>query len=174
MLQETRQRETMDLILKRRTVVAVVLPQQAKQGKGPNGGNTRLPAGGKRQHRLRPLLRPIICICNDLYAPALRPLRDVARVFRFRRPSAEHLAHRLQMVCAAEGLRAEKSTLRMLAERAECDVRSCLNTLQFLSKRQKLVRQRDVAGLGLGQKDMTKGAFQVWGELLQIKVSSYI
>jgi len=74
------------------------------------------------------------------------------------------------MVCAAEGLRAEKSTLRMLAERAECDVRSCMNTLQFLAKRQRLVRHRDVTGLGMGQKDMTKGAFQVWGELLQIKV----
>lgn len=127
-------------------------------------------AGGKKKPQLRPLLRPIICICNDLYAPALRPLREVAKVFQFRRPSAERVAHRLQMVCAAEGLRAEKSTLRMLAERAECDVRSCLNTLQFLAKRQRLVRQRDVAGLNLGQKDMTKGAFQVWGELLQKKV----
>ena len=121
------------------------------------------------KQKARPLLRPIICICNDLYAPALRPLRDVAKVFHFRKPSADRLAHRLQMVCAAEGLRAEKSTLRMLAERAECDVRSCMNTLQFLSKRQKIVRQVDVAGVGVGQKDMTKGAFQVWGELLQKK-----
>jgi chromosome transmission fidelity protein 18 len=29
--------------------------------------------------RRGPLMRPIIAICNDLYAPALRPLRDVAK-----------------------------------------------------------------------------------------------
>ncbi len=126
------------------------------------------------KQKLRPLLRPIICICNDLYAPVLRPLRDVCKIFHFRKPSAERLAHRLQMVCAAEGLRAEKSTLRMLAERAECDIRSCLNTLQFLSKKQKVVRQMDLSGLGVGQKDMTKGAFQVWGELLQKKKGASI
>lgn len=41
---------------------------------------------------------------------------------------------------------------------------------QFLSKKQSVVRQADLAGLGVGQKDMTKGAFQVWTELLQKKV----
>lgn len=133
--------------------------------------------GGRSPHRkqkTRPLMRPIICICNDVYAPALRPLRDVVRVFHFRRPSAERLAHRLRMVCSIEGLRAERSTLRMLAERAECDVRSCLNTLQFIAKRQRIVRQTDLVGLGLGQKDMTKGAFQVWGEVLQKKKTPHI
>ena len=44
--------------------------------------------GGGKKQRLRPLLRPIIAICNDLYAPALRPLRDVARVFHFKKPMA--------------------------------------------------------------------------------------
>lgn len=42
--------------------------------------------------------------------------------------------------------------------------------LQFLAKKQRIVRQADLAGLGVGQKDMTKGAFQVWTELLQKKV----
>ena len=42
--------------------------------------------------------------------------------------------------------------------------------LQFLSKRQAAVRQADLAGLRVGQKDMTKGAFQVWAELLQKRV----
>lgn len=160
-------------------------------GGGGGGGGGRRNNGGKSaggltpsgkfirggrpvKQKLRPLMRPIICICNDLYAPVLRPLRDVCKIFHFRKPSAERLAHRLQMVCAAEGLRAEKSTLRMLAERAECDIRSCLNTLQFLSKKQKVVRQMDLSGLGVGQKDMTKGAFQVWGELLQKKKGASI
>ena len=43
---------------------------------------------------------------------------------------AERLAQRLQSICAEEGLRCEKSTLRLLVERTDCDIRSCLNTLQ--------------------------------------------
>lgn len=50
----------------------------AKAGGGGGGGKR----GGGRG--LPPLKRPIICICNDLYAPALRPLREVARVFHFK------------------------------------------------------------------------------------------
>ncbi|PRW55958.1 chromosome transmission fidelity 18-like protein [Chlorella sorokiniana] len=138
------------------------------RGAGRRGGAAAA-AGGRARQRLRPLMRPIICICNDLYAPALRPLRDVARVFHFKKPQAERLTHRLQAICAAEGLRCEKSTLRLLVERTDCDIRSCLNTLQFLAKKQSVVRQADLAGLGVGQKDMTKGAFQVWTELLQKK-----
>ena len=46
------------------------------------------------------------------------------------RLQAERLAQRLQCICAEEGLRCEKSTLRLLVERTDCDIRSCLNTLQ--------------------------------------------
>ncbi|KAF7131899.1 hypothetical protein RHSIM_Rhsim09G0051800 [Rhododendron simsii] len=33
----------------------------------------------RKKHRSASLSRPVICICNDLYAPALRPLRQVAK-----------------------------------------------------------------------------------------------
>lgn len=79
---------------------------------GGAGGNKRGGAGGaagaKRRGgksgaaSSRPLSRPIICIANDLYAPQLRPLRDVARVFTFTPPSSERLAARLQQICRAE------------------------------------------------------------------------
>ncbi|KAL4857961.1 Chromosome transmission fidelity protein 18 [Chlorella vulgaris] len=131
---------------------ALALGRRLGGGSGGGGGRAR-------QQQLQPLLRPIISICNDLYAPALRPLRDVARVFVFRKPQAERLAQRLQVICAAEGLRCEKSTLRLLVERTECDIRSCLNTLQFLSRQRSVVRLADLSGLSIGQKDMTKGAF---------------
>ncbi len=42
--------------------------------------------------------------------------------------------------------------------------------LQFLAKKQSSVRQADLQGLRVGQKDMTKGAFAMWTELLQKKV----
>lgn len=57
------------------------------EGEAERGAAAAPRASGKqRKQRVRPLLRPIICICNDLYAPALRPLRDVARVFHFKKP----------------------------------------------------------------------------------------
>lgn len=58
--------------------------ERQERGAGRRGGSAT--AGGRARQRLRPLMRPIICICNDLYAPALRPLRDVARVFHFKKP----------------------------------------------------------------------------------------
>ena len=58
----------------------------------------------------------------------------------------------------------------VLCERTECDVRSCLNTLQFLARRGTRIRVADITGLNVGQKDMTKGAFSIWTELLSTKV----
>ncbi|KAK2076248.1 hypothetical protein QBZ16_001180 [Prototheca wickerhamii] len=113
-----------------------------------------------------PLLRPIIAICNDLYAPALRPLRDVARIFHFRKPTSERIAQKLSQICVAEGLHAEKSTLRTLAEMAECDVRCCLNTLQFMSRKKECVCLEDLRGLSLGKKDVNRSAFDIWQDLL--------
>lgn len=47
-------------------------------------GGAAQPKGKKGKKGLPSLSRPLICIANDLYAPALRPLRDVARVFHFK------------------------------------------------------------------------------------------
>ncbi|KAK1315216.1 hypothetical protein QJS10_CPA06g00029 [Acorus calamus] len=55
----------------------------------------------KRNSRRATLLRPVICICNDLYAPALRPLRQVAK---------------LKYICNKEGFKASGIGLSALAE----------------------------------------------------------
>lgn len=44
------------------------------------------------------LTRPIICVCNDAYAPALRPLRAVAKVIHFHAPHPGRLYKRLSEV----------------------------------------------------------------------------
>jgi chromosome transmission fidelity protein 18 len=44
------------------------------------------------------VLRPIICICNDLYAPALRQLRQSSIVFQCYQVSTHRLAERLYKV----------------------------------------------------------------------------
>ena len=58
-----------------------------------------------------------------------------------------------------------------LAEQTECDVRSCLHTLQFLSRRQRTVRPADIDAARVGQKDITKNAFAAWQELFWLRVS---
>ena len=78
----------------------------------------------------RPILRPIICICNDLYASSLAKLRPHARIVRFNRPNDYHLVKRLQEICDLEGLKAQSRALTTLVGLAQGDLRGCLNTLQ--------------------------------------------
>ena len=61
--------------------------------------------------------------------------------------------------------------LSRLCELTECDVRSCLNTLQFLARKGRPIKVSDLTGLHVGQKDINKGAFTIWQDLLQDKVS---
>lgn len=88
------------------------------------------PARRKSNTPAKLLRRPIICICNDIYAPALRPLRPYARIIRFRKPQAQSLVVRLRDICQREGLQADTRSLNTLVEMTSGDVRSCLNTLQ--------------------------------------------
>lgn len=50
------------------------------------GGEEGDEPGKKKRRKGKPLCRPIICVCNDLYAQVMRPLRDVAAVFQFKQP----------------------------------------------------------------------------------------
>lgn len=121
------------------------------------------------QQKAKPLTRPVICICNDLYAPVLRPLRDIAKVFVVKPPRSEKLVDRLQTICRREKLKADKSTLRGLVEKTECDIRSCLNTMQFIAKKQKTMKLSDIVSVGAGQKDISVGVFRIWKDLLHLR-----
>lgn len=65
---------------------------RVKEGEGAGSGK----AGSV------PLSRPVICICNDLYTPALRPLREVAEVLEVGPPEDRMLRARLREVCRRE------------------------------------------------------------------------
>ena len=58
--------------------------------------------------------RPIICICNDQFAPVLKPLRQAARVLEFKQTRTSQLVARLQYICKCERLRVAASTLTKL------------------------------------------------------------
>ncbi|KAL3828358.1 hypothetical protein ACJIZ3_017160 [Penstemon smallii] len=113
------------------------------------------------------LLRPVICICNDLYAPALRPLRKVAKVHIFVQPTVNRVVTRLKYICNKEGVKTSSIALSALADHTECDIRSCLNTLQFLNKKKEVLNVSEISSQVVGQKDSSKSAFDVWKEIFQ-------
>lgn len=96
-----------------------------------NKGNKR----GKSDHLL---IRPIIAVCNNLYAPVLEKLKPFCEIVTFKRPADSSLVERLDAICRAEGLKMNPQHVKNLIELAQGDVRNCVNNLQFLSSNQKL------------------------------------
>ncbi|CAH9071877.1 unnamed protein product [Cuscuta europaea] len=121
----------------------------------------------KKKERNASLLRPVICICNDLYAPALRPLRQVAKVHVFVQPTVARVVNRLKYICNKEGVKTSSIGLTALVEFAECDIRSCLNTLQFLNKRKETLNVLELSSQVVGRKDASRSAFDIWKEIFQ-------
>ncbi|CAL1384459.1 unnamed protein product [Linum trigynum] len=121
----------------------------------------------KKGRKTSSLSRPVICICNDLYAPALRPLRQVAKVHIFVQPTVSRVVSRLKYICNKEGMKTNAIALAALAEYTECDIRSCLNTLQFLNGKQKALNVLDIGSQVVGRKDQYKGVFDIWKEIFQ-------
>lgn len=77
------------------------------------------------------LMRPIIAVCNDVYAHSLRALRPYSEVVSYNRTSPHTLVNTLQNICKQEKLDVDAKDLTQMAIDSECDLRSCLNTLQF-------------------------------------------
>ncbi|KAJ1920841.1 hypothetical protein H4219_001078 [Mycoemilia scoparia] len=114
------------------------------------------------------LLRPIICICNDMYAPVLRPLRQVAQCFQLHPPPPSQLVPKLQHICDAEGLKADTWTLMALAEMSECDIRSCINTLQFIRTQTEHLTVDQLHKSQAGQKDVQRSLFVIWNKIFTL------
>ncbi|KAG8636856.1 hypothetical protein MANES_15G051466v8 [Manihot esculenta] len=121
----------------------------------------------KKVRKTMSLSRPVICICNDLYAPVLRPLRQVAKVHIFVQPTVSRVVNRLKHICSKEGMKVSTIALTALVEYTECDIRSCLNTLQFLNKKKETLNVLEIGSQVVGRKDMSKNAFDVWKEIFQ-------
>ncbi|KAI0819032.1 P-loop containing nucleoside triphosphate hydrolase protein [Irpex lacteus] len=113
----------------------------------------------------RPLLRPIICICNDLYASSLTKLRPHARIIRFNRPNDFRLVKRLREVCESEGLKAEGRALTTLVGLAQGDLRGCLNTLQLIKARNVEVTETVIRTATAGMKEADVSQVAVLNDL---------
>ncbi|XP_074775635.1 chromosome transmission fidelity protein 18 homolog isoform X1 [Athene noctua] len=125
--------------------------------------------GRRRRREGGLLLRPIICICNDQYVPALRPLRQQSFLLNFPRTAPSRLAQRLCEITLRQGMRADTGALLALCEKTENDIRSCINTLQFLHGRgQKELSVQMVQTMKIGLKDQNKGLFSIWQDIFQL------
>ncbi|XP_062508820.1 chromosome transmission fidelity protein 18 homolog [Corticium candelabrum] len=136
--------------------------------KMPTGGNSNTKHKKGKRKASGVLLRPVICICNDLYVPALRQLRPHALVLSFSSTVTVRLASRLQKVTRIETMRAEMSALMSLCEKADNDIRSCLNTLQFIHKQGGSLTIRTVCDVHVGQKDAHKSLFELWQDVFRL------
>uniref|UniRef100_A0A8C3NBM4 Chromosome transmission fidelity protein 18 homolog n=1 Tax=Geospiza parvula TaxID=87175 RepID=A0A8C3NBM4_GEOPR len=136
---------------------------QRKDGEGEAG------AGRRRRREGGLLLRPIICICNDQFVPALRPLRQQSFLLSFPRTAPSRLAQRLSEIALRQGMRADTGALLALCEKTDSDIRSCINTLQFLHGRgQRELSVQMVQTMRIGLKDQNKGLFSIWQEIFQL------
>jgi len=127
---------------------------------------------GKKKNKDMLVLRPIICICNDLYTPALRPLKQLALVIPFPPTSSNRLAGRLREIARKETMKTDLTALLALCKKTDNDIRSCLSTLQFFKRRGKVLSSADIAGVAVGVKDSQKSLFSVWDEIFTIPSSN--
>ncbi|GAB7359161.1 hypothetical protein MBLNU230_g5228t1 [Neophaeotheca triangularis] len=85
------------------------------------GGLQQGPAAGKKKKgdRFR-LLRPMILICNDVYHPSLRPLRQssLAEIVHGRKPPIQAIVARMQAIFDRENVPCESDGVRRLCEAA--------------------------------------------------------
>jgi len=86
-----------------------------------SSASTNQEAGSKHRNKNGDkfkLLRPLILVCNDVYAPALRPLRSasVAEIVHVRKPPIEKVVTRLKQVFEKERIPCDHDAVRRLCE----------------------------------------------------------
>lgn len=124
---------------------------------------------GKKGVKKSLLRRPIICICNDIYTPALRTLRQIAFIVTFPPLESARLADRLLHICQRERFRCDIATLAALAEKSGNDIRSCISVLQFYANSNKPLTLSDVIRSNIGLKDKQRGLFDIWNTIFQVR-----
>ena len=80
---------------------------------------------------------PIVLIANSAYDPRFSNLRLYCLLIEFKKPAAGDVVKRLEWICDQEGIQADESALKFVAQRSEGDVRSAVNDLQALAQGKK-------------------------------------
>jgi len=90
---------------------------------------------------------PVVLIANNAYDPRFSALRNHCLLIEFRKPHIVEVMKHLKRICVQEGIEAEESALRFIAQRSEGDIRSAMNDLQALGQGKKRLTYADVSWL---------------------------
>ncbi|KAG6014430.1 hypothetical protein E4U43_006547 [Claviceps pusilla] len=102
-----------------RALIDLVLADQKNAAESSGSTRERSTRKKKRGDDFR-LLRPLILICNDVYHPSLRPLRqsNLAEIIHVGKPSLDSVVSRVKTVFEKEGIPCDKDAARKLCEAA--------------------------------------------------------
>ena len=98
---------------------------------------------------------PVILIANSAYDPRFSNLRSYCLLIEFKKPPVGEVAKHLKTICDDEGIEADESALKFIAQRSEGDIRSALNDLQALAQGKKKLSYDDVSWLGYRDRQDT-------------------
>jgi len=102
---------------------------------------------------------PLVLIANNAYDPRFSTLRRHCLMVEFKKPSKTEIVRHLKRICIHEGIEAEESALRFIAERSGGDVRSAVNDLQALAQGKRRLTYEDVSWLA--GRDRKEAIFNV-------------
>lgn len=131
----------------------------------------KIVAGSKTKAGVKTLRRPIVCICNDVNSPALRPLRKVALEINVGSISTRSMVRRLETVCKSNNVATDSKSLQDLCEVTNGDIRSCIGALQFASAKNKKFNQETLKST-LGKKDKREGVMTVYEKVFRTTTST--
>lgn len=77
---------------------------------------------------------PIVMTANDPWDARLKPLRDASLMVPFNRLSERYIVAALKRICKLENIECEEKALKLIAQRAEGDLRSAINDLQAIAE----------------------------------------
>ncbi|THY65474.1 hypothetical protein D6C97_02403 [Aureobasidium pullulans] len=97
--------------------VKALLDLVALDSRNSNKTRSQQPPGKKKGDNFR-LLRPLILICNDVYHPSLRPLRQstAAEIIHVRKPAINSVVARMQSIFDKENIPYDGDGVRKLCE----------------------------------------------------------
>ncbi|CCE62558.1 hypothetical protein TPHA_0C04080 [Tetrapisispora phaffii CBS 4417] len=113
------------------------------------------------------LMRPIICICNNLYSSSLEKLRPFCEIIPFKKPSEKAIIERLSYILEKESTNKHEGQidvelLKTIIDSSQNDLRNCINNLQFFCLDRNTNR-----GTGNISKDFKSSWFKVVNEIFQ-------
>eukprot|EP00795_Rhopilema_esculentum_P009123 gene9123-16782_t len=101
---------------------------------------------------------PLVCPSSEATAPGGHDFIDFSGCSRSVGPT----------ISRKQQMKADMGCLLALCEKSENDIRSCINTLQFMFKKHGELKPEHLQSISIGQKDFQKGLFFIWKSIFQL------